>query len=62
MDNREEMVLFAVYCIGFITIGIMIYIASSILDQLTRERVQLQHRDEARIEMRSVSRIDVEYL
>ena len=58
MVNREEMMLFAVYCIGFITIGIMLFIATSILDQLTRERVQLQHRDEARIEMRSVSHLE----
>ena len=62
MDNREEMILFAVYCTGFITIGILLFIASSILDKLTRERVQQHHRDEARLEMRSVSRIDVEYL
>ena len=62
MDNREEMILFAVYCTGFITIGILLFIATSILDKLTRERVQQHHRDEARIEMRSVSRIDVEYL
>ena len=52
------MILFAVYCIGFITVGIMLYIATSILDQLTRERVQLQHRDEAIIEMRSVSHLE----
>ena len=62
MDNREEMILFAVYCIGFITIGIMLFIATSILDQLTRERVQLQHRDEARIEMRSVSHFEYLYM
>ena len=58
MDQREEMILFAVYCIGFIIIGIMLFIATSIIDQLTRERVQLQHRDEARIEMRSVSHLE----
>ena len=57
MDSREEGVLFALYCIGFITVGVMIYIASSILDQLTRERVQLQLRNENRIEMRSVSQL-----
>ena len=57
MDSREELVLFALYCIGFITVGVMIYIASSILDQLTRERVQLQLRNENRIEMRSVSQL-----
>ena len=62
MDEREEMILFAVYCIGFVTVGILLFIASSILDKLTRERVQQHHRDEARLEMRSVSRIDVEYL
>ena len=62
MDSREEMILFAVYCTGFITIAIMLFIASSILDKLTRDRVQQHRRDEARIEMRSVSRIGVEIL
>ena len=57
MENREEMILFAVYCTGFIAVGIMIYIAASILDQLTRERVQLQGRGETRVEMMSVSHL-----
>ena len=51
------MILFAVYCLGFIAVGVMIYIAASILDQLTRERVQLQGRGETRVEMMGVSHL-----
>ena len=57
MNNREEMILFAVYCLGFIAVGVMIYIAASILDQLTRERVQLHARGETRVEMMGVSNL-----
>ena len=51
------MILFAVCCLGFIAVGVMIYIAASILDQLTRERVQLQVRGETRVEMMGVSHL-----
>ena len=51
------MILFAVYCLGFIAVGVMIYIAASILDQLTRERVQLHARGETRVEMMGVSNL-----
>ena len=68
MNDKEELVLFLVYCLGFITVGILMFIAADIPDRLTKERVQQYHRDAARTEYREfemdrdVNRFGVSYV
>ena len=63
MTDKEELLLFLVYCLGFITVGILLFISADILDRLTKYQ-----RDAARTEYREgvmdrdVNRLGMSYV
>ena len=63
MTDKEKLLLFLVYCLGFITVGILLFISTDIRDRLTK-----YHRDAARTEYREgvmdrdVNRLGMSYV